>query len=78
MTAIEKELLNYIERLIISGEISLDFMVKNIELSLEYSNGCSASEYSRRNNITYNGAKTETKTRLVKKIGGIPFCFDNN
>ena len=78
MTATEKELLNYIERLIISNELSLEFLVKNIELNMGYSNGMTAANYHKRKGISYNGAKTPTKKRIVHKLDGIPFCFEND
>jgi hypothetical protein len=78
MTDIEKRMLQKLESLITNGDLSVEFLVKNIELCLEYSNGITAAEYARQNKKSYNGAVKETRDRIVRKIGGIPFCFSKN
>jgi hypothetical protein len=76
MTINETIKLKQIEVELRDNNYSIDFMVKNIQLLLDYSNGCAAAEYARRNNISYQGARKQTKERKVENVGGVPFCFN--
>lgn len=57
-----------------NGKWSNNGLMQMIELCAEYLNLSTLSEYARRNNITYNGAK---KRNLTRKIIGINFVIDN-
>jgi hypothetical protein len=65
---------DHIGNRILSGEIDNDGMIQIIELVGSYLNLKTISDYSRENNISYNGAK---KFRKNINLFGVKFVVDN-
>jgi hypothetical protein len=65
----------HLSKRIISGELQNSDMVQIIEHIGSYLNLQTIPDYSKQNNISYNGAK---KFRKVQKIFGVKFVIDNN
>jgi len=59
---------------ITSGELSNDNLVQIIEHLGGYLNLKTIPDYSKENNISYNGAKN---FRVIKPIFGVKFVIDN-
>ena len=70
-----EKILNRLSELICKGEIDNTGMVKIIELCGSYLNLKTISDYSRENNISYNGAK---KFRKVQELFNVKFVIDND
>lgn len=66
---------DHLSRRIENGELSNDDMVQIIELIGGYLNLSTISDYSKQNNLSYNGAK---RFRKVKKIFNVKFVIDND
>jgi hypothetical protein len=75
MNELEEKVLNRLEFLIIENQLSNDTLVQIIELCGSYLNLQTISDYSKFNNISYNGVK---KCREVRKIFNVKFVVDNS
>lgn len=75
MTKREQNILNRIEELIFNGELSPEFLVKNIELAGKYLNLQTISDYAKEKNLSYNGVK---KCRNIINLINHKFVFDND
>jgi hypothetical protein len=69
-----EKILSRLSELIQKGEINNAGMVQIIELCGGYLNLKTISDYSRENNISYNGVK---KFRQVQKLFNVKFVIDN-
>jgi len=75
MNDLEQKILNRLENLIIENKLSNDNLVQIIELCGSYLNLQTISDYSKDNNISYNGVK---KCRNVIEIFNVKFVIDND
>lgn len=69
------KLLNFIMQKFEDEELDNDSLVQIIELCGGYLNLQTISDYSKKNNISYNGVK---KFRRVQKIFNVKFVIDND
>jgi len=69
-----QKLLNFIGFKYQNGELNNESLVQIIELSGQYLNLKTISDYSKVNKISYNGAK---KFRKVIKLFNVKFIIDN-
>lgn len=74
MNDLEQKILNRLENLIIENKLSNDNLVQIIELCGSYLNLQTISNYSKDNNISYNGVK---KCRDIREIFNVKFVIDN-
>lgn len=65
-----------IDKAVYSGEINNDSLVQIIELCRHYLNPLTISDYSRKYNISYNGAKKHKKQIII--FGNVKFIIDND
>lgn len=70
-----KNILNEIEENIHSGELDNSDLVQLIELAGSYLNICTIPNFSKQNNLSYNGVK---KFRNIKTIFGVKFVIEND
>ena len=75
MNDLEQKVLNRLENLIIENKLSNDNLVQIIELCGSYLNLQTISDYSKDNNISYNGVK---KCRDIREIFNVKFVIDND
>lgn len=66
----EQNSLDNFEKAIIEGKFSNDALVQFFELTANYLNVCSPSDYARKMGITYNGMKKQNK---IRKVNGIKY-----
>lgn len=74
LTEKEKDILQRFEKYIYTNRVSKEFLVQYIELIGDYLGLKTIPDYSKENNISYNGVK---KFRLIRKIFNIKFVIDN-
>jgi hypothetical protein len=75
MNNLEQKVLDRLEILIIENQLSNDSLVQIIELCGSYLNLQTISDYSKDNNISYNGVK---KCRNIREIFNVKFVIDND
>ncbi len=75
LTDFENKIINKLGYLVHNNELSNECMVQIIELLGGYLNLKTTSEYSKTNNISYNGAKKCRKNLILFKI---KFILDND
>lgn len=69
------DICEYLNKRIISGELSNDDLIKIIELCGSYLNIQTISDYAKSNDISYNGAK---KFRNNIELFGVKFIIEND
>lgn len=74
LTKYEEDSLNKLGQSIYTGKWSSEGLVQLIELAGNFLNLQTIPQYSKSNNISYNGVK---KHRQVKNIFGVKFVIDN-
>lgn len=71
----EDKYINSLTKAIYECGVSNDFLLQIIELAGDHLNLCTIPEYSKRNNISYNGVKNH---RHVVELIGCKFVVDND